>query len=147
MAALALGKGDAMKLIFGLALVCLSIGCASGHCRKPQVPQTGLPSAAAGSLGNEPQKEPTPPGTTTDKRVLVYKYDGSLQCKMGKPVSLNEMKNELRGIPIYSMEKKQDGQMHIQVCGSITGQANVFEISGADLKEAEKRGFRTWSFK
>lgn len=79
-------------------------------------------------------------------RVFVYKYDGSLQCGMGKAVSLETMAKELQGIPLLSSVKKPDGLMHIQVCGSITGMANVYEIASKHLKAAEAKGFKRWSF-
>ena len=69
-----------------------------------------------------------------------------MQCGMGKSVSLEAMAKELQGIPILSSVKKRDGLMHIQVCGSITGMANVFEIPGKYLKQAEAKGFKKWSF-
>lgn len=128
------------QISVSLLFLFFATGCASGHCRKAQVPVSAEDEAASGSLGGSMSK-----GSSSD-RVFVFKYDGSLQCNMGKPVSLDEMKKDLRGIPVYSMEKKPDGQMHIQVCGSITGQTNRYEISSKDLKEAEKRGFNRWNF-
>ena len=125
-------------------LVFLTVGCAMGHCRKPQETEIQNENSAVGSLG---KGEDMPANSNPSKRVFVFKYDGSLQCDMGKPVSLKDMRAELKGIPVYSMEKRHDGQMHIQVCGSITGEANVYEIAEKDLKEAEKRGFKLWNFK
>lgn len=115
------------------------VACAQGHCRrKAAAPgaaeQVGVTDTAAGA------------NKVNSDRVLVYKYDGSLQCGMGKAVSLDQMAKELSGIPIHSSIKKMDGLMHIQVCGSITGMANVFEIPTTNLKQAEGKGFKKWSF-
>ncbi|MGE3683178.1 MAG: hypothetical protein AB7G93_15755 [Bdellovibrionales bacterium] len=65
---------------------------------------------------------------------------------MGKAVPLESMAQELKGIPILSSKKKMDGLMHIQVCGSTTGMANVYEIPAKYVKKAETKGFKTWSF-
>ena len=79
-------------------------------------------------------------------KIKVYKADGSLQCGMGKGVSVSEMAKELAGIKIYTSENKSDGMMRIQVCGSPTGQCNVYEIDRADLEKALAKGFREWTF-
>ncbi|MES2962418.1 MAG: hypothetical protein V4760_00915, partial [Bdellovibrionota bacterium] len=47
----------------------------------------------------------------------------------------------LRG-QVFSRDKRADGLMHIQVCGSPTGQINVYEIPVSALKEAEGKGFK-----
>ena len=57
------------------------------------------------------------------------------------------MKNELKDIHIFSAVKKTDGLIHLQVCGSRTGKANVYEIKSVDLEAAKKRGFQVWNFK
>lgn len=125
---------------FGLiALVLTVAACSQGHCRrKAEAPKSPVPAGADAPVpGNKP---------VNSDRVLVYKYDGSLQCGMGKAVSVEAMEKELKGITIYSAAKKPDGLMHIQVCGSITGMANVYEIPTSALKQAESRGFKKWSF-
>ena len=128
------------KLSFILLIAAVLAGCSHGHCRtKAEAPKPPQPVAASG------EGAITPKPINSD-RVLVYKYDGSLQCGMGKAVSLDKMAQELGGIPIHSSQKKQDGLMHIQVCGSITGMANVYEIPVANLKQAEGKGFKKWSF-
>ena len=115
------------------------IACTQGHCRRkaeaPGAPeQVGVTDTAAGAA------------KINSDRVLVYKYDGSLQCGMGKAISLDQMAKELSGMPIHSSIKKKDGLMHIQVCGSITGMANIYEIPTTNLKQAESKGFKKWSF-
>ena len=123
-----------MTALFGLA------ACAPGHCRRQSdkpaeaKPLEGAPDAAAAAK------------PSAEDRVFVYKYDGSMQCGMGKPVALESMAKELKEIPIVSSAKKPDGLMHIQVCGSPSGTANVYEIPAKFQKQAEAKGFKKWSF-
>jgi len=118
-------------------LALLLAGCAQGHCRRPQDTQ-----ATVSPVESLPAASPSPDGD----RVFVYKYDGSQQCKKGTALSLDAMAKQLAGVVIFSSVKKNDGMMHIQACGSITGMANVYEISTNDLKKAEDRGFKKWAF-
>ncbi len=128
-----------VRLFCSLTLALTLAGCAQGHCRrKAEAPGQAKPVGAV-----EPASSTKP---TQSDRVLVYKYDGSLQCKMGKAISVEKMAKDLQGIQIFSSFKKQDGLMHIQACGSITGQANVYEIPSQYLKQAEAKGFKKWSF-
>jgi hypothetical protein len=113
--------------------------CTQGHCRrKSEAPGAATPVEAGDISGAS--------ATKASDRVFVYKYDGSLQCGMGKAIALDTMAKELNGIQILSSVKKADGLMHIQVCGSITGMANVYEIPAKYLKAAEAKGFKKWSF-
>lgn len=117
-------------------LMCFTvIACSEGHCRRK------VDAPAMGSLPADVSTKPS-----AEDRVFVYKYDGSLQCGAGKPVALEAMAKELQGITIFSSAKKLDGLMHIQVCGSTTGMANVYEIPFAAQKKAEAKGFKKWSF-
>ncbi len=111
--------------IFISALSLLLFGCASGHCG---------PDGRARSLDISKQK------------VFIYKYDGSKQCEKKTGMSIDEMKAELLGIKIFSMSKKSDGQIRVQVCGALTGKANVYEVSRKDLLKAEALGFKKWNF-
>lgn len=83
--------------------------------------------------------------TSSADRVKVYKFDGSLQCGQGKKIDLSEMQKELKTIKVYSSVNKSDGMMHIQLCGSPTGNCNVYEIDRKDLDEALKAGFKQWT--
>jgi hypothetical protein len=115
-----------------LSLVVLAFiftGCASGHC-------VSLKKETLQAKDNSVKVE----------HVKVYKYDGSLQCGMGKAISLDDMKKELGDIVVFSAENKYDGLMHIQACGTITGKANVYEIDKTDLEKALKLGFKFWTF-
>lgn len=132
---------NAVRVAGIMAVGLLTLSCAEGHCRRMQ--EAPVPAKAV-----EAPPEPATKAQVDNGhgRVYVYKYDGSLQCGGGKPVSPDSMAKELGGLKIFSKAKKPDGLMHIQVCGSITGMANVFEIEASELKKAEKLGFKKWSY-
>jgi len=75
--------------------------------------------------------------------VDVYKYDGTLQCGLGKESPLAAMAEELTaaGIEVLASRKEKDGLDHIAVCGASTGAINVYTISQAALAIAEQIGF------
>ena len=83
--------------------------------------------------------------SSSSDRVKVFKADGSLQCGQGKKIALADMQNDLKDIKVYSAENKNDGLMHIQLCGTPTGNANVYEIDRKDLDAALKLGFKEWT--
>jgi hypothetical protein len=110
-------------LIFASLLAAIS-GCASGHCNK----------YGKANIPNDQLK------------IFVFKYDGSRQCEPQSGVSKKEMSKELSEITIYSSEKKSDGQVRVQVCGALSGYANVYKIKKKDLSLAEALGFKKWDF-
>ena len=57
-----------------------------------------------------------------------------------------EMQKELKEVPIISATHLNDGLMRIQLCGSPTGDANVYEIEETYLDKAKSLGFREWTF-
>lgn len=76
--------------------------------------------------------------------VSIYKTDGSLQCHSEVlDTSLEEMQQELTNsdIQVQLASKSNDGLMHMQLCGSPTGNINVFEISKSDIEKAQSLGF------
>ena len=75
--------------------------------------------------------------------IEVARYDGSLQCEMGRPVSLDEMEKELRAanIAVQAKAKKADGIQHPQMCGASTGTMNVYRITTSDWEKARVLGF------
>ena len=75
--------------------------------------------------------------------IEVANYDGSLQCEMGQPVSLDQMEKELRAanIVVEARAKKADGIQHPQMCGASTGIMNVYRIKTSDLENARVLGF------
>lgn len=135
-----------VKALSTAAAILFVTSCANGPCRRLREPQLAEGQAnAQATASTVPLASPTPlPGTsmTTPNSIYVSKPDGSLQCRIGKGLSVEEMEKQLRGIPVLSKEKRPDGRMHIQVCGSPTGLINVFEILESSLNEAESRGFK-----
>lgn len=75
--------------------------------------------------------------------VDVYKYDGTLQCGLGKESPLAAMADDLAaaGIEVLASRKGKDGLDHIAVCGASTGAINVYTIPQAALPMAEQIGF------
>lgn len=122
------------KLLAILLPVVVLAACSHGNCgaekRKSQTAtQAGAPVVKSSS----------------SERVKVYKADGSLQCGQGKKIALAEMQKDLKDIQVYSSENKNDGMMRIQLCGSPTGNCNVYEIDRKDLDGAVKNGFKEWT--
>lgn len=116
-----------IKLILTIVLL-LVVGCSSTHCRLKEFE----------ALNTQKEKKA--------KTVRVYRYDGTLQCGMGKRVPIEEMQKDLKEVPIVSSAHLNDGLMRIQLCGSPTGDANVYEIDEAHLEKAKSLGFREWTF-
>jgi hypothetical protein len=75
--------------------------------------------------------------------VEIYKYDGTLQCGLGKEHPLEAMAEELAaaGIEVLASRKGKDGLDHIAVCGASTGAINAYTIPQAALPIAEQIGF------
>ncbi len=117
------------------------MGCQSHPCR--DIKNQRIQEGTAQSTGQNQSRNPTA-GVKTLK-VKVFKADGSLQCAMGKKISLEDMQKEFKGIEVFSKTNQNDGLMRIQVCGAPTGDSNVFEIKQEDLEKALKLGFKQWT--
>ncbi len=129
---------SSLKTILLFILLSFAVSCSSTQCkRKDKVP--AMPNDTNVDQNLQINKNGSKP-----KTVFVFKSDGSLQCGMGQSIPPKEMAKELGDIKVYSFSNKHDGMMHIQVCGSSTGQINVFEISESDLKKAMSKGFKPW---
>jgi hypothetical protein len=113
------------------------VACQSGNCRSQRT------TVADEKAVNEAVAQVS---TNAQARVKVFKYDGSLQCGMGKPTGIADMQKDLKGFAVYSAENKTDNLMHIQACGTPTGRANVYEIDRNSLEEVKKKGFKEWTF-
>jgi hypothetical protein len=126
-----LGEKIMFKVFLTLLVAVLLCGaCSTRSCR--EVNMAGVPESIQ--------------ATSESKNILVYKYDGTKQCGEGQEITLDAMSRQLRDVKIISMSKKHDGMMRIQVCGSPTGHANVFEILEKDLAKAKSYGFQLWKF-
>lgn len=124
-----------MKLFLSLPLLALAFtACTHGNCRAIERKEKPTATEAAAM---------TTPSSSLQK-IKISKPDGSLQCGQGKAVPLADMQKELKGIQVFSSANKNDGMMRIQVCGSPTGNHNVYEIDRKDLDAALKAGFKEW---
>lgn len=145
------------SLMMSFAAIAL-VGCATGRCLQTASDTTagtssgatagtttGSAGASAGTPAKAPEKGTMKPESKLD-RVKVFKADGSLQCGQGKAVPVSDMQKELGDIKVYSSANKNDGMMRIQVCGSPTGNSNVYEIDRKNLEAAVKKGFKEWTF-
>jgi len=131
---------NSLKTILLFTILSFMVSCSSTQCkRKDKVPP--MPNDSNIDKNLEINKTSSKPST-----VFVYKNDGSLQCGVGQAIPAKEMAKELGDIKVYSFANKHDGMMHIQVCGSNTGQVNVFEIAKSDLEKALSKGFKPWQF-
>lgn len=122
-----------MKKLALLPLFAFLAACSHGNCHAQKKVEKKAPtSEVAMTQGN------------STSRVKVFKYDGSLQCGQGAAVPVATMQKELKDIKVFSSKNQNDGMMRIQVCGSPTGNANVYEIDRKDLEAAVKLGFKEW---
>lgn len=133
------------KWICASILTASLLGCATAKCGNTKAGATSTGATAAATNTPTPTGESMKPESKLD-RVKVYKPDGSLQCGQGKAISLSEMQKELGGLKVHSSFNKNDGMMRIQVCGSPTGNCNVYEIDRKNLQDALKKGFKEWTF-
>ena len=144
------------KICFLVASVfcLLTAACAQGNCRSQTSSSNASPNAAPTTAagGASPatltaaQAEVQTNNTSNPQdRIRVFKYDGSLQCGMGAAIPLATMAKDLGDIKTFSSVNKSDGLMHMQMCGSPTGKANVYEIDSSQLPAAKKAGFREWT--
>jgi hypothetical protein len=126
-----------MRVFISASFALTLVACAQGNCRMQKDATAKNPDSVAANA--------TVTAAAQD-RIKVFKYDGSKQCGEAKAVPLAKMQTELKKIPVYSSENKPDGLVHMMVCGSNTGSANVYEIDRANLGAAQKAGFREWTF-
>lgn len=135
--------------IYTVVLSAVLLGCATGKCVNANsanaaaaagatTPATATVAANSGGTAMKPESKLD--------RVKVYKPDGSLQCGQGKAVPVADMQKDLKDIKVFSSFNKNDGMMRIQVCGSPTGNSNVYEIERKNLEAAVKLGFKEWTY-
>ena len=119
-------------------LLFFGIACSTGHCRRNE----------SQVLKKIDAKPPTGYEQQDLGNIVVAKPDGSLQCGIREGMKLNQMaKAELEGVEILASEKRSDGLMRIQVCGSETGILNTYTIRHQDLPKAQKSGFIVFKFR
>lgn len=131
-----------MSRLFLLLGAFTVMACSTGNCRLNEEAEKRKKEEQAGGAVKVPE---TKMESRVTDHIRVYKYDGSLQCAQGgQPVA--EMQKELKGVQVFSAENKPDGLMHMQMCKSPTGKANVYEIDRRDLEAVKKLGFKLWTF-
>jgi hypothetical protein len=79
---------------------------------------------------------------STQPRVSVYKYVGSVQCK-GGGMPLATMMRQLSdaGIPALNVSCGRDGKIYSAMCGAADGHIGVLEVPAAKASAAEALGF------
>ena len=82
-------------------------------------------------------------GNLAEQNIFVFKLDGTKHCESNSEVELDSMELELTsiGITVISKRKGYDGREGIAICGSPTGQINIYEIISRNLPNAVKLGF------
>ena len=120
-------------------LIIALCGAPTGMANVYEIAKDDLPRIPAGPQGVKSFQ----PWVYGGPSIEVAKYDGSLQCEMGRPVSLNEMEKELRAanIAVQAKAKKSDGIQHPQMCGASTGRMNMYRINTSDWEKARVLGF------
>jgi hypothetical protein len=109
----------------------LLIGCASGQCKRdgtPVAPDDEAKTISEQELANE--------------IIVIGKNDQSLQCGYNIGMSITQMAQELEGIQILRTEKRHDGLVRLQSCGSPTGMMNVYFIYRKDVKKSVRLGYK-----
>ena len=76
--------------------------------------------------------------------VWVTRPDGGKQCEGATGQTLEAGAKDLQDakIPILEQSKKNDGKLHIQMCGAPTGKNNSYRIPKAMLPQATALGFK-----
>jgi hypothetical protein len=134
-----------MKSILTMIFVVGVLGCSSKNCRETRQEEAAVNGGVSVPAPIAKEKDPMSKTALAD-RIRVYKPDGSLQCGMGDKISLSDMQKQLGAIKVHKSYNKHDGMMRTQVCGSPTGNNNVYEIDRKDLAAAQKAGFKEWTF-
>ena len=130
-------------LIFTMLFLSL-ISCTHGNCRTQA--ENADAALATSAVKTVPIQEISKmKETSAGQRIKIYKADGTLQCGQGKKIALEQMKKELKDIKVHSQTNKNDGKMRIQLCGSPTGNCNIYEIDRENLDQALKLGFKEWT--
>ncbi len=118
--------------------------CANSHCRYIREAEAAKKADVSAPAASSEVPVANIKTSSAD-RVRIYKFDGSLQCGLGQSQSLSQSQKTLGSMTVHQSWKRHDGMMRMQLCGSPTGQANVFEIDRKDLPAALKLGFKEWT--
>lgn len=129
---------ETKKLVFICSIAIALTSCSTGNCRSHAIKAEELGPALP------PKENKLLPDPGQSERVRVFKANGSLQCSQGKSITPAAMEKDLNGIRVYKSSVENDGKLRVQMCGSPTGNVNVFEIDKANLAQAISNGFIEW---
>ena len=75
--------------------------------------------------------------------VYVYKLAGTKQCDTDPGITLVTMERDLTsaGVEVISRRKGFDGREGVALCGTPTGEINIYEITSSDLPVAIGQDF------
>ena len=96
---------------------------------------------ACGSSGNNPEDNDNieSPHVVLTK---VFKYDNSIQCEdQGIPLEVKQQELTTANVNVVCSQKGNDGLVRITVCGTATGNINIYEIPKSQLEIAESLEF------
>lgn len=82
-------------------------------------------------------------GSDSEKPTIkVFQSDASLQCESAG-ISLEDMRKVLdaANVPVHCAQKGHTGRMYMALCGSPTGNINIYTIPEAQLEQAQRLGF------
>ena len=83
------------------------------------------------------------------KSLFVYQSSGTMHCEPNSGIDLSTMGQRLIavGIEVISMRLGFDGREGVAICGSPTGEINIYEIPASKINSALKIGFKRLSIK
>jgi hypothetical protein len=86
--------------------------------------------------------QPSTVALASSEVEMVYKYEGSIQCRPGG-TTMKDMEATLvgNGIKVRLSCKGHDGYLRPAVCGTPTGNINIYEIDADQLQKAIGLGF------
>jgi hypothetical protein len=120
-----------MRITGLLACIFIFVGCATGQCKRD-----GTPVVADEEAKTISEQE------LANEIIVIGKSDQSLQCGYNIGMPITQMAQELEGIQILRTEKRHDGLMRLQSCGSPTGMMNVYFIYRKDVKKSVRLGYK-----
>ncbi|MBK9294014.1 MAG: hypothetical protein IPM57_06145 [Oligoflexia bacterium] len=134
-----------LPALFILSLA-TSLGCSHGKCNNlPQRPTSEEHSKNIQNTQAEVTQGAQVPREETF--ITIFKDSGEKQCQPKSQIPISKMKTQLESakIPVLEYKTQNDGQMHIQVCGSTTGELHTFLIEKKYLPKAKKLGYGVWN--
>ena len=96
---------------------------------------------ACGSSGNNPEDNDNIESSPV-MLTKVFKYDNTIQCEdQGIPLEVMQQELTTANVNVVCAQKGNDGLVRITVCGTATGNINIYEIPKSQLEIAESLEF------